>query len=57
MEEVSLQISTNVLQEHKTAVKMLFVTIPKVPITVHVNIYSGDGRTCEGKHNQSPNFI
>ena len=26
------------LQEHKTAVKMLFVTIPKVPITVHVNL-------------------
>ena len=38
IEEVSLQISTNVLQEHKTAVKMLFVTIPKVPITVHVNL-------------------
>ena len=57
IEEESLQISTNVLQEHKTAVKMLFITIPKVPITVHVNIYSGVGRTCEGKHNQSPNFI
>ena len=26
------------LQEHKTEVKMLFVTIPKVPITVHVNL-------------------
>ena len=26
------------LQEHKTAVKMLFVTIQKVPITVHVNL-------------------
>ena len=26
------------LQEHKTAVKMLFATIPKVPITVHVNL-------------------
>ena len=38
IEEESLQISTNVLQEHKTEVKMLFVTIPKVPITVHVNL-------------------
>ena len=28
----------SVLQEHKTAVKMLFATIPKVPITVHVNL-------------------
>ena len=26
------------LQEHNTAVKMLFATIPKVPITVHVNL-------------------
>ena len=26
------------LQEHKTAVKMLFATIPKVPITVHANL-------------------
>ena len=25
-------------QEHKTAAKMLFATIPKVPITVHVNL-------------------
>ena len=24
--------------EHKTAVKMLFATIPKVPISVHVNV-------------------
>ena len=28
----------SVLQEHKTAVKMLFATIPKVPISVHVNV-------------------
>ena len=28
----------SVLQEHKTAVKMLFATIPKVPLTVHVNL-------------------
>ena len=27
-----------VLQEHKTAVKMLFATIPKVPITVQINL-------------------
>ena len=27
----------SVLQEHKTAGKMLFATILKVPITVHVN--------------------
>ena len=26
------------LQEHKTAVKMLFPTIPKVPITVQINL-------------------
>ena len=32
------QISVSVLQEHKTAVKMLFATIPKVPLTVHVNL-------------------
>ena len=32
------QISMSVLQEHKTAVKMLFATIPKVPLTVHVNL-------------------
>ena len=32
------QISISVLQEHKTAVKMLFATIPKVPLTVHVNL-------------------
>ena len=24
--------------EHNTAVKMLFATIPKVPISVHVNV-------------------
>ena len=28
----------SVLQEHKTAVKMLFATIPKVPISVRVNV-------------------
>ena len=28
----------SVLQEHKAAVKMLFATITKVPITVHVNL-------------------
>lgn len=28
----------SVLQELKTAVKMPFATIPKVPITVHVNL-------------------
>ena len=28
----------SVLQEHKTAVKMLFATIPKVPLNVHVNL-------------------
>ena len=32
------QISMSVLQEHKAAVKMLFATIPKVPLTVHVNL-------------------
>ena len=32
------QISMSVLQEHKTAVKMLFATIPKVPLNVHVNL-------------------
>ena len=37
IKEEYFQISMSVLQEHKTAVKMLFATIPKVPITVHVN--------------------
>ena len=33
-----IQISMSVLQEHKAAVKILFATITKVPITVHVNL-------------------
>ena len=37
MKKEYFQISMSVL-EHKTAVKMLFATIPKVPITVHVNL-------------------
>ena len=28
----------SVLQEHKTAEKMLFAIIPKVPITVQINL-------------------
>ena len=28
----------SVLQEHKAAVKMLFPTIPKIPITVQINL-------------------
>lgn len=31
-------ISTSVLQEQTTAAKMLFVTIPKVPTSVGVNL-------------------
>ena len=36
--EEYFEISMSVLQEHKTAVKMLFATIPKVPITVQINL-------------------
>ena len=38
IKEESLQIPMSVLQEHKAAVKMLFATIPKVPITVQINL-------------------
>ena len=38
IKEESFEISMSVLQEHKTAVKMLFATIPKVPITVQINL-------------------
>ena len=37
MKKEYFQISMSVL-EHNTAVKMLFATIPKVPISVHVNV-------------------
>ena len=37
MKKEYFQISMSVL-EQKTAVKMLFATIPKVPISVHVNV-------------------
>ena len=36
--EEYFEISMSVLQEHETAVKMLFATIPKVPITVQINL-------------------
>ena len=38
IKEEYFEISVSVLQEHKTAVKMLFATIPKVPITVQINL-------------------
>ena len=38
IKEEYFEISISVLQEHKTAVKMLFPTIPKVPITVQINL-------------------
>ena len=38
IKEESFEISMSVLQEHKTAVKMLFAIIPKVPITVQINL-------------------
>ena len=38
IKEEHFEISISVLQEHKTAVKMLFPTIPKVPITVQINL-------------------
>ena len=38
IKEEYFEISMSVLQEQKTAVKMLFATIPKVPITVQINL-------------------
>ena len=38
IKEEYFEISMSVLQEHKTAEKMLFATIPKVPITVQINL-------------------
>ena len=38
IKEEYFEISISVLQEHKTAVKMLFPTIPKIPITVQINL-------------------
>ena len=38
IKEEYFEISISVLQEHKTAVKMQFPTIPKVPITVQINL-------------------
>ena len=38
IKEEYFEISMSVLREHKTAVKMLFATIPKVPITVQINL-------------------
>ena len=38
IKEEYFEISMSVLQEHKTAVKMLFATITKVPITVQINL-------------------
>ena len=38
IKEEYFEISMSVLQEHKTAVKILFATIPKVPITVQINL-------------------
>ena len=38
IKEEYFEISMSVLQEHKTAVKMLFAIIPKVPITVQINL-------------------
>ena len=38
IKEEYFEISMSVLQEHKTAVKMLFATIPKIPITVQINL-------------------
>ena len=38
IKEEYFEISMSVLQEHKTAVKMLFAIIRKVPITVQINL-------------------
>ena len=38
VKEEYFEISISVLEEHKTAVKMLFPTIPKIPITVQINL-------------------
>ena len=38
IKEEYFEISISVLQAHKTAVKMLFPTIPKVPITVQIKL-------------------
>ena len=38
IKEKYFEISISVLQEHKTAVKMLFPTIPKILITVQINL-------------------
>ena len=38
IKEESFQIPISVLQEHKTAVKMLFATMLKVPITLQINL-------------------
>ena len=38
IKEEYFEISISVLQEHKTAVKMQFSTIPKVPINVQINL-------------------
>ena len=38
IKEEYFEISMSVLQEHKTAIKMLFAIIPKVPITVQINL-------------------
>ena len=38
IKEEYFEISISVLQEHKTAVKMLFPTISKIPITVQINL-------------------
>ena len=48
IKEEYFEISISVLQEHKTAVKMLFPTIPKVPINCpNKPGYSRDD--CKGK--------
>ena len=55
IKEEYFEISISVLQEHKTAVKMLFPTIPKVPINCpNKPGYSRDD--CKGKRDQSPDF-
>ena len=38
IKEESFQIPISVLQEHKTAVKMLFATMLKVPIKLQINL-------------------
>ena len=38
IKEEYFEISISVLQEHKTAVKMLFPTMPKILITVQINL-------------------